>query len=113
MYLNVSESRFTTVPENLAPRFFSPYDQLTPNASDIDKRPLSLSRGNSVLSLCSVYHPAHYSIPPNPFTTRFVLFPLPRITLLARFLDPLNEASRLDEHRSISAFVWRCCLATS
>ena len=35
------------------------------------------------------------------------------ITLLARFLDPLNEASRLDEHRSISAFVWRCCLATS
>ena len=33
--------------------------------------------------------------------------------VLARFLDPLNEASWLDEHRSISAFVWWCCLASS
>ena len=45
-------------------------------------------------------------------SVRFEVF-LSVVTLLARFPDPLNEASRLDEHRSISAFVWRCCLATS
>ena len=28
------------------------------------------------------------------------------VTLLARFPDPLNEASRLDAYRSIPAFVW-------